>query len=75
VTNEGEEGSLTLKQDGKILARPQQPGSNITKEHGRRPGPDAQEIRPSTRARSPACAKHQVTTPAKPPSRSPGHQH
>ena len=48
MTNEGEEGSLTLKADGKILARPQQPGSNIAKEHSQKPDPDAQEIRPST---------------------------
>src|SRR5258708_22559394 len=34
--------------DGTILARPPQPGSSITKEHGREPGKDAQRIRPST---------------------------
>jgi hypothetical protein len=47
-TKRGEEGSLTLKGDGKILARQRQPGSNIAKERGRQPDHDAQEIRPST---------------------------
>ena len=44
----GEEGSLTFKEDGKIVACPGQPGSGIVKEHGQTPGRDAQEVRPST---------------------------
>jgi hypothetical protein len=48
VTKRGEKGSLTFNEDSKILARPQQPGSNINKEHDRNPGRDAQELRPST---------------------------
>ena len=36
------------ERDGKILARPRQPGTSIIKEHSRAPSPDAQEVRPST---------------------------
>ncbi len=49
VAKRGEEGSsLSLHADSKILAAQQQPGGDIVKEHGRTPGTDAQEIRPST---------------------------
>src|SRR5260370_34421453 len=46
--NEARRDPLRPTTDGKILARPRQPGSSITKEHGREPGQDAQRIRPST---------------------------
>ncbi|MGO8883942.1 MAG: ABC transporter ATP-binding protein [Streptosporangiaceae bacterium] len=46
--NEARRDPLRPATDGKILARPRQPGSSITKEHGREPGQDAQRIRPST---------------------------
>ena len=49
VAKRGEEGSSrSLHGDSKILAAQQQPGGHIVKEHGRTPGTDAQEIRPST---------------------------
>src|SRR5258708_28638137 len=46
--NEARRDPLRPATDSKILARPRQPGSSITKEHGREPGQDAQRIRPST---------------------------
>src|SRR5260370_42460062 len=37
-----------------------QPGSDIVKEHGRAPGRDAQEVRPTTLARTPVVARDQM---------------
>src|SRR5258706_5483733 len=48
--NEGEEGSLTSnKGTEKSWPARNGQGSSIAKEHGRRPGRDGQEVRPSTR--------------------------
>lgn len=38
----------TRRPHARILARPRRPGSNTVEEHGRTPGSDAQEVRPST---------------------------
>src|SRR5260221_3724916 len=48
--NEGEEGSLTSnKGTEKSWPARNGQGSGIAKEHGRRPGRDGHEVRPSTR--------------------------
>ena len=43
----GEEGSITFNGTAKSWPAPAQPASNMTKERGRAPAPDTQEVRPS----------------------------
>jgi hypothetical protein len=44
----GEEGSLTFKGTARSWPARSSHAANIAKEHGRAPGQDAQEVRPST---------------------------